>query len=377
MTLIITNKEVEDLITMGDCVKAMDKTQQAFGEGKAINAPPYRMMTPRDTKIFDERGTPQAIGEATGESDYPLHYTYTSLTGAVEPLGVTCDRIDSDGVYYVSDEEGIKEVRVPLSRGNRFCGFMLLWDADTGEPLAFIHDAVAQKMRVAATSALGTKYFAREDATKMALIGTGWQATTQIQAHPAVRDLEEIHVYSQTPEHRQEFVAEWSDRVGPDVMVASSARAAVEGADIVITATNSISPVVFQEWVEPGMYLTGVKDLEFESKIFQEVDKTFVNRYGPFWQRYAIGGEDVIPEEGRDMAQQNIVAGEDFPLLGEVAAGQVSGRETSEETITLINKGDGIQFVAIAELIYRRAVEAGAGHEIPTELFLQDEEYIP
>lgn len=377
MTLLITNEEVEDLITMIDCVEAMDETQQAFGEGKAINAPPYRMMTPRDPDVFKERGTPQATGEAADESDYPLHYTYTSLTGAVEPLGVTCDRIDSDGVYYVSDEEGIKEVRVPLSRGNRFCGFMLLWDADTGEPLAFIHDAVAQKMRVAATSALGTKYFARGDATEMALIGTGWQATTQIQAHPAVRDLEEIRVYSQTPEHRREFVDEWSDRVAPEVTIASSAREAVENADIVITATNSISPIVLQEWTEPGMYLTGVKDLEFEPEIFKEADKTFVNRYGPFWQRYAIGGEDMIPEEGRDMAQQEIVAGEEYPLLGDVAAGHVSGRQTPEEVITLINKGDGIQFVAIAELIYRRATEESVGHEIPTELFLQDEEYVP
>ena len=211
----------------------------------------------------------------------------------------------------------------------------------------------------------------------MALIGTGWQATTQIRGHSAVRDLEEIRVYSQTPENRRAFVDEWSDRVDPSVTVASSAREAVRNADIVVTATNSITPVVFQDWVEPGMYLTGVKDLEFEPDVFQEADRNFVNRYGPFWQRYAIGGEDVIPEEGRDMAQRDIVSGEEYPLLGEVAAGRVPGREADDEVINLINKGDGIQFVAIAELIHRRAVEEDVGHEIPTDLFLQGEEYIP
>lgn len=376
MTLIIDNEEVEDLVTMEDCIEAMDVAQRALATGDAVNGPVYRVMTPRDPELFAERGTPQATGEAIGDSDYPLHHTYTSLTGAIEPLGVTCDRVDSDGVYYVSDRQGIKEVRVPMSRDSHFCGLMNLWDSTTGEPLAFIHDAVAQKMRVAATSALGTKYLAREDASEMALIGTGWQASTQIRAHPVVRDFDVVRVYSQTPEHRREFVDEWADELSCDVVEASSAHEAVEGADVVVTATNSIDPVVKDEWLEDGVFFTGVKDLEFETKSYERCDKVFVNRSGPFWDRYVIGGEEVIPEEGRDMAQKGVVAG-DWPLVGGVPAGQWEGRESTDELISLINKGDGVQFAAVANRIYREAVQQDVGHEIPTELFLQGEDYVP
>ncbi|MDX1746139.1 MAG: hypothetical protein R3324_09400 [Halobacteriales archaeon] len=379
MTLIITNEEVEQLVTMTDCVEAMDEAQRAYGEGKAVHGPVCRVMTPRDPSVFAERGTPQATGEAKRsiDSDYPLHYTYTSLSGAIEPLGVTCDRIDSDGIYYVEDADGIKEVRVPMCRDSQFCGLITLWDSDTAEPLAYIHDAVAQKMRVAACSAIGSKYLARADASEMALIGTGWQASTQIQAHPVVRDLETVRVYSQTPDHRREFVEYWNDRLDLDVVETDSIGSAVDGADIVVTATNSVTPLITREMVEHGMFLTGVKHLEFEVDVYHDADRIFANSpTHRTWERFVIGGSDVIPEERFDDERRAILEG-DYPLLGEAAAGVVEGRRTEGEVINLINKGDGIQFAAVGHAVYRRAVEAGVGHEIPTELFLQGKEYVP
>jgi ornithine cyclodeaminase/alanine dehydrogenase-like protein (mu-crystallin family) len=102
------------------------------------------------------------------------------------------------------------------------------------------------------------------------------------------------------------------------------------------------------------------------------------NRHGPMWQRYAIDGAEVIPEQGRDYwGKPSRIDWEQLPLLGDVMLGQHPGRTSDDQITGLILRGDGVQFTAVGARIYKLCREQGLGVELPRELFLQDEKYIP
>jgi len=103
-----------------------------------------------------------------------------------------------------------------------------------------------------------------------------------------------------------------------------------------------------------------------------------MNRHGRRWMRYAIGGEDVIPEHARDQyTRPTRINWDQLPLLGEVISGTHPGRTAQDQITGLVLRGDGVQFTAVGHLIYERCKQQGLGHEIPSNLFLQDERYIP
>jgi alanine dehydrogenase len=369
MTLVIDNPTVEQVLTPEDVIEALEEAHRALALGQAVNAPPYRVFTPRQRTDYGPQLPPDGD---------PIHHAFTSLTGAIASLDVVCDRIDSDIITYVRRDGHLREVRVPGTPDRKFCGLLCLYSSRTGEPLAFIHDGYLQKFRVAGTAAIGTKYLARPDARVMALIGTGWQAQAEVLCNAVVRKLERIQVYSPTPGHPEAFAARWSPVVGVEIVPMRSARDAVRGADIVITATNAPEPVVLADWLEPGQFVTGVKDLELELAGWERCDVLTTNRHGPMWQRYAIGGVEVIPEHGRDYwGKPSRIQWEALPLLGDVLVGRHPGRTAPEQITGLILRGDGVQFAAVGARIYQRCRERGLGVEIPTELFLQDERYIP
>jgi alanine dehydrogenase len=193
-----------------------------------------------------------------------------------------------------------------------------------------------------------------------------------------VRDLRTIKVYSPTPGHSQAFAERWTEESGVEIVPVSSARDAVRGADFVITATNAPEPVVMADWLEPGQFVTGVKDLELDQAGWERCDVLTANRHGPMWQRYAIDGAEVIPEQGRDYwGKPSRIDWEQLPLLGDVMLGQHPGRTSDDQITGLILRGDGVQFTAVGARIYKLCREQGLGVELPRELFLQDEKYIP
>jgi alanine dehydrogenase len=365
MTLVLDNPTVEQLLTVDDVLDCLEQAHRDLAVGQAVNAPPYRVFTPRTKDEFPEAGD-------------PIHHSYTSLTGAIARWNVVCDRIDSDVIHYVWQDGFLRERRLPASPDRKFCGLLILYSSRSGEPLAFIHDGYLQKFRVAGSAALGTKYLARPDAKVMALIGSGWQAQAEVLCNARVRALERIRVYSPNAEHRRAFAERWTGEVGVEIEPVDSVQKAVRGADFVITATNAPEPVVQAEWLEPGQFVTGVKDLELSLAAWERCDPLVVTRPGPMWQRYAIGGVEVIPEHGRDYwGKPSAIQWEALPLLGDVMAGRHPGRTSAEQITGLILRGDGVQFTAIGMRLYERARERGLGTEIPTELFLQDEKYIP
>ena len=212
----------------------------------------------------------------------------------------------------------------------------------------------------------------------MALIGTGWQAQGAACCFAALGVLNTIKVFSPTPGKKESFAAEMSKEAGIDFVPVASAREAVRGADIVYMATNSKDPVVMADWLEPGQFVSNVSDVELELAGWERCDVLAMNRHGRRWMRYAIGGEDVIPEHGKDQyTRPTSIAWDEQILLGDIIAGNHPGRTSDDQITGLVLRGDGVQFTAVSHLLYNRCLEQGVGTEIPTELFLQDEKYIP
>ena len=377
MTLIIDNPTIEKILKPAEINDALELAALELAKGGAINAPPYRVFTPRDPDDYrDHPRFPE--GDGTKNTKPPTHYSYTSLSGAIEKLEVTTDRIDSDIITYFEQDGKTLQRRVPGRKDGKFCGLIYLYSSRTGELQAIIHDGYLQKFRVAGTGAVGAKYLARKNSKTMALIGTGWQAQGAACCFAALGMLNTIKVFSPTPGKKEAFAEKMSKEAGIDIVPVASTREAVEGADIVYMATNSKDPVVMADWLEPGHFVSNVSDVELELSGWERCDVLAMNRHGRRWMRYAIGGENVIPEHGKDQyTRPTSIAWDEQILLGDVISGKHPGRTSDNQITGLVLRGDGVQFTAVSHLLYNRCLEQGLGTEIPTELFLQDEKYIP
>ncbi|MFB6159760.1 MAG: ornithine cyclodeaminase family protein [Haloferacaceae archaeon] len=232
-----------------------------------------------------------------------------------------------------------------------------LFDAETGEPLAVLDGAHMNPFKTGAVGAVGVDALAREDASTLAIVGSGTQARGQLRAAATVRDFETAWVYSPTKEHRESFAAEMNDEVEASVAAVASSAAAVEGADVVVTATNASEPVFDGKLLEPGAHVTAVGQYNPNKR---ELDHATVER-----STYVL---DLRARATRDAgslmhALDAGVVDEDHvhAELGEVIVGDEPGR-TDEDEITLFDSGGtAIETVAGAHLLYERAVEKGLG----------------
>jgi alanine dehydrogenase len=239
--------------------------------------------------------------------------------------------------------------------------FLPLFDAESGEPLALLDGASMNPSKTGATGAVGVDALAREDATNLAIVGSGSQARGQLLATATVRDLASVDVFSPTEVNRESFAAAMDERLDSAVSAVDSVETAIEGADIVITATTASDPVFDGDLLEPGTHVTAMGQYD---RAKREVDATTVARstYVPDLRArvdkdagaYIQALESGAIEEGHVHAE-----------LGEVVAGVAEGR-TSDEEITLFDSGGtGIETVAAAHMLYEKATEAGLGTTLP------------
>src|SRR3990172_12660182 len=183
MTLVLNDDDVMKLLPMTDCISALEEAFTDLGRGTTVNAPR------RDSFL------------ATSRRDG--YYSFKSIEGGLERLGIFAQRINSDCVTYTEVGGDLRRVKVPRAPGGRYVGLVFLYSVETLELLAIITDGHLQRMRVARTTALGVKHLARPDAKVAALIGSGWQAETAAWALAAGRKLSPLRVYSPTRENRR------------------------------------------------------------------------------------------------------------------------------------------------------------------------------
>src|SRR5262249_36598334 len=127
----------------------------------------------------------------------------------------------------------------------------------------------------------------------------------------------------------------WGNEAGVEIVPVNSAREACGVSDFSNTATNAPQAVVKADWLEPGQFITGVKDQELEMTGWEKCDQVVVNRHGAFWQRYAIGGVEVIPEHGADRIGKpsEKINWSEVPILGDVVTGKHPGRTSDDQII--------------------------------------------
>lgn len=336
--------------------------------------------------MIDPRASIAALEVAFGDLaagvavDRPRSHTYTplgdghwylfkSMDGSVPRLGVQAIRMSSDHTHEFAREGKRRREKLAMAPGGRYVGLVLLFDIHTLEPLAIIQDGELQRMRVGCTSALAAKHLARADASAVGLIGSGWQAETQLVALAAVRHLREIRAYSTNPERLRAFCRLVTPKVGVEVRPVASAREAVEDADIVVCATNSHDPVVDGAWLVPGQHLNSVQSHELDDRTLERADVVVVRSHQPATFHHPPGN---APVEAAEVRHVDARLRAKMAELGEVVRGR-AGRRSSRD-ITLFTGGGlgassglGIQFAAVADAVYRAAKAAGLGREIPTD----------
>lgn len=215
---------------------------------------------------------------------------------------------------------------------------VVLFKPETGEPLAVMDGRLITEMRTAAVSAAATNALARRNAAVLAILGSGVQAHSHLEALRLVRDFREVRVWS--PRNAQAFADRFS------VRPARSAEEAVRGADVVLVATTSRTPVLKGGWLSPGMHVNAVGAPRPD---WRELDDEVLRKA----KLYVEQREAASRESGDVIAGGNI-----FAEIGEVLAGRKPGRESAEEITLFKSVGVAVEDLASAELVYRNALAA-------------------
>ena len=318
MTLHINEAEVRQILTMQMAMEAVEEISRKQADGRVVLHPRRRFELPAGGGFF------HYMAAMDTEAGFIAMKQYTYVKGVLRFL-------------------------VPL------------YEISTGALLAMIEADFLGQQRTGAASGVATKYLARANARTAAILGTGGQARTQLEAVAAARKLDSVRVYGRDPERRAKFCAEMTARLGISIDPATSAAEAVRGADIVNTATTSAKPVLDGHDIAEGAHINTIGANHAHKR---ELDDTAISRAGLIFvdsieQSKQEAGDLIIP------FQQEPKRWEAVRELDQLIAGKVPGR-TEEKQITLF-KSNGIASwdLAVAEKIYALARQKNLGRELP------------
>ncbi len=318
--LILSREEVERLLPMGECIEVMAEALSALARGEALQ--PLRQAH----WLPDRRGLLGVMPGALWDGD----------GGAVLGIKVIT-------VFPGNHERGEES----------HLGSVLLFEGEMGKPLASLDAAAVTEIRTAAVSALATRLLAREDAGDLALLGSGVQARSHLAAMREVRSLRRVRVWSRHPESARRFAAEESARPSGDglpIEAVTTAREAVEGADLICTVTSAREPVLEGAWLAPGAHINAAGACTAAAR---ELDTEAVRRARVFVDRresaLAEAGDLLIPMRAGEVEEDHI-AGE----LGDVLLGRIPGRQSPEEVTLFESLGLAVEDLAVARFVWRR-----------------------
>jgi ornithine cyclodeaminase len=322
---VLLETEVRDLITPAAAFSAVRDAFAALGRGRAT--------------------LPGVIG-----FDVPAHQGEVHVKGAY-----LHDRpfysIKEAAGFYANAGRGL-----PVGSG-----LVLVFDATTGFLVAVLFDnGYLTELRTGAAGGLAADLLARRRIGRAAVIGAGSQVRFQVEALALVRRSQSIAVFSRNSGKAAAFAREMQQRVGIPITVATSAVAAVEGPDLVITATPSRSPIVRAEWLAPGAHVNAVgadgpEKQELEAAVLARADKVVVDHLG---QCLRLG------ELHHAVAAGLLAASGVWGELGELAAGMKRGRESDGEITVADLTGVGIQDAAVADLVVAEAMRRDVGRTL-------------
>ncbi|HJZ89052.1 MAG TPA: ornithine cyclodeaminase family protein [Polyangia bacterium] len=319
MTLLIREAEVEQLVTMPDVIEAVEASERALGEGRAIHHPRERVRLPG--------GMLHLMAGGLVDDDLFGFKAYTACG------------------------------RGPV----RFKVF--LYHGQTGVLEAIVEGSRLGQMRTGAATAVAARRLARADAAVVGLIGTGFQAAGQLEALACVRRLREVRAFGRNPERRRAFCERLSAQIGVPVHPVDNARAAVTGADLVVTATTAREPVLEGAWLAPGAFVAAVGA---NLLVRREIDREVLARAAHL---VVDSIEQARRESGALVlaADTGQVRWEQVAELRELAAGRRPGRTGPDEITLFHSLGSVVWDLSSAALVLARARTAGAGALLPME----------
>lgn len=320
--LILDSAQIRELLRMEDCIELMASALAALARGEVFQ--PLRTIT----RPPDARG----------------------LLGLMPAY-----RTGEDGAF------GLKAICVfpgnPAQGKDAHQGAVMLFSRETGELLALMNASEITAIRTAAVSAVATRLLAREDAENLAIIGAGVQARTHLSALACVRSIKRARVACRNIEHAQQLTNEMQATVSFPIEPVRTNEGAVRGADIIVTATSSLEPVINKDWISAGAHINAIGTHSPNSR---EVDSATMAVARIFVDRR----ESALNEAGDYLlaAKEGAVTPESIIAeIGELLVGAKSGR-TSESEITLFKSlGLAIEDVACADYLYKKATTDAFG----------------
>ena len=335
MPILLTDKDVRELLTIGDAIDVAENALKEFQLGKAENLPRHHFYANSETSTFFMR----------------------NFHGAVPALGVA-------GLRLTTDMFGATLHRPDL----RPFGAFLLFDINTAALLAVIHDHELQRLRVGAETGVALRHLARAGAATVGVLGAGFQAETQLAAAGAVRRIDSVEVYSPTVERRTAFADRMGQRLSLPVRPVASARHAVANKMIVLASTSASAPVLDGAWLAPGAHVTSIVNSDQRFPRRELDNKTFARA-----SLVAIGYlEQTKQDHAADIfeaIQAGVLNWQRICQLGEILTGARAGRTAPDDITVFKNNGLAVEFVALAAKAYEIARAQGRGEEIPEHYF--------
>jgi alanine dehydrogenase len=315
--LYLTEAEVANLLPMDDAVRLVREVLRDAGDGRAPVVPRRRVRAAGAVlALMGAAWTPVA-----GESWLGVKVYAASRTGA------------------------------------RF--HVLLWDGESGEPLALIEADRLGQVRTGAASAVATEVMARPESERLLVIGSGYQAETQVEAIARVRRLSAVDVYSRTPERREAFARVVAERFGVAARAVDDPARAAAAADIVVTITSAASPVVAGAWLRPGTHVNAAGSNRSDHR---ELD-------GEAVRRAAVVAVDDL--EGARLEAGDLVAAaaegwswQAAVSIGDILQGRTPGRPDAQAVTLFESQGIASEDVAVAAHVYRQALARGLGRRV-------------
>lgn len=229
---------------------------------------------------------------------------------------------------------------------------VILYSVETGEPLMLFQDCSINELRTGAAGGVGAKYLARKDARAAAVLGSGVHAETQLKAVCAVRALSLVKVYSPTESHRIAFAGKMRLELGIEVQAAATPEEAIHGADVVITATASRTPVFDGNWLREGTHVTSIANGD-KTRTRQELDETTIRRA----DRIFITSKPTVCVNESDIfraVRDKVISWDQVDEIASLLLGKVSGRKDDRQITLYKLQGIGIMDVAVGARAYER-----------------------
>lgn len=321
-TLILSQAEVEKLLPMKECIAVMREALLSLAKGE-VHQPLRSIIRPPHAKGL--------IGLM------PAH-----KSGDTSAFGLKAVCVFPEN---------------PAKGKDAHQGAVLLFSGETGELRALMNASAITAIRTAAVSGVATDLLAREDACELAIIGSGVQARSHLAAMSEVRSFKRCRIVSKRLENAKKFVDEMKQEVSFPIEMVETIADALRGAEVIVTATNSVEPIVKREWVSAGAHLNVVGSSFPKAR---EVDSETMAAASLFVDRF----ESTVNEAGDFLlAMRDGVIGPDHirAELGELLNGDKPGRTSAEEITLFKSLGIATEDLFAAEYVFEKARELNVG----------------